>query len=557
MGVMNKSSIIALCFAFLAAVVLHPSNLLADNPISAAPIANVEYVHNYIGQATGVNVPIHSSIADNRVVANVEYLLAAIDKLNDLSAGSQSTSFRNGGSVTRYAVNTGSVWDAVSRFFNCKLGGYYKDGNISSADGTGVARCEECNVGNYCPVGGEDQIPCMLGDLFCPEQGHATDASPKFSIRLSGMAAGNQFNFLLSARGNFVVDWGDGSAVESIIRTDTNIEEYSHTYATDGSYTVILSGRAEEYNTVAATISFVNSANKTKMRAIIGDLGAIFPIINNSSTGSPRFNNTFYNCIGLTNIPSNLFKGLQGPPVEGMFANTFRYCTSLRSIPVGLFSGIQGAPAEYMFSGTFVGCTGLTGSIPEDLFAGIQGAPAEYMFADTFRGCSGLTGSIPEDLFAGIQGAPVEYMFANTFRGCSGLTGSIPGNLFSKIQGAPAEYMFAGTFADCTNLSAILDRLFYKISGSPARYMFFYTFANCTKLSSIPPFLFGDLSGTPENNMFGQTFYGCSGLEGPSAYSKNFRLYELFQNMTSDYVGGCYYNATELDDYSAIPANWK
>jgi hypothetical protein len=242
------------------------------------------------------------------------------------------------------------------------------------------------------------------------------------------MNAGDQFSFELTVEGNFAVDWGDGSAIQNITRAKiTMLQTYSHTYASAGDYTVKLYGRASSYNPDTSStfnipaITFNSSANKTKMTALSGDLGKMFPIFDASLTGSPRFFRTFMNCTGLTSIPANLFAGLQGAPVNNMFNGTFSYCSGLTSIPAGLFSGIQGPPAQNMFHYTFGNCTGLT-SIPAGLFAGIQGAPAVGMFSWTFMNCSGLT-SIPADLFGNISGEPVSSMFDSTFDGCKSLTG--------------------------------------------------------------------------------------------------------------------------------------
>ncbi|MBR4859839.1 MAG: hypothetical protein IKV10_00895, partial [Alphaproteobacteria bacterium] len=195
---------------------------------------------------------------------------------------------------------------------------------------------------------------------------------------------------------------------------------------------------------------------------------------------------------------------------------------SLGAIFGTLSSGAQKQPR---FFGTFRNATNMT-SIPAKLFTGISGAPAPYMFAFTFDGCSGLTGAIPDGLFAGISGAPADHMFSSTFSGCSGLT-SIPENLFAGISGAPASYMF-----NCT-------------------------FYGCSGLTSIPDGLFGDLSGTSNSSMFAYTFSHCSGLTGPSARINGKYLYEIWPDAMRGAVGGMYYNATGLSDYSNIPDEWK
>jgi hypothetical protein len=304
-----------------------------------------------------------------------------------------------------------------------------------------------------------------------------------------------EFDFNISAAGDFRVDWGDGTGVKNITRYNYESATYSHTYQTPGNYTVRFSGLAmgySEYN--IAAISFGNSASK--ILGIDGNLGRIFPILNSTPNGAPTFVASFSNIEGITSIPAGLFAGINGAPVPHMFMATFNGCTGLTSIPSGLFSGITGAPAEGMFSATFNFCTGLT-SIPSDLFAGIVGVPAKGMFTTTFQGCSKLT-SIPSNLFAGISGAPAADMFYRTFQGCKGLT-------------------------------------------------------------SIPVGLFGNLSGAAQRGMFDSTFYGCTGLTGQSALMSNgtTHLYQQWTGLTDNEVRDMYYGATGLADYASIPAAWK
>ena len=130
------------------------------------------------------------------------------------------------------------------------------------------------------------------------------------------------------------------------------------------------------------------------------------------------FYRTFSNT-AVTSIPANLFGTLNGDGAPSMFERTFYECTNLTTVGGPLFSGTL-TPAENMFSGTFSN-TALT-EIPADLFAGIQGAPAEDMFDSTFYSCSELQ-SIPENLFAGISGPAATDMFAGTFVFCFSLTG--------------------------------------------------------------------------------------------------------------------------------------
>ena len=53
----------------------------------AAQIANVEYVHNMIANRIGVEVPYNPRLHSINQVANMEYLLTAVDVANEILNG--------------------------------------------------------------------------------------------------------------------------------------------------------------------------------------------------------------------------------------------------------------------------------------------------------------------------------------------------------------------------------------------------------------------------------------------------------------------------------------
>lgn len=381
-----------------------------------------------------------------------------------------------------------------------------------------------------------------------------------FKVTLTGMDAGEVFDFQLAAQGTFYVDWGDGN-IETITKADASLTTHAHAYAATKNYTVRFTGLATKYRAYTADstpISFDKSTNKLKMTGIAGNLGKMFPVVDSSYYGSPHFRQIFSGCKNLAGqIPANLFDGPDRGTMYNMFSFTFAECEKLTGpIPKDLFKsiksqgswpdsrlmfnytfygckGLTGDPAtgyaippelfstisttgEWMFLGTFYGCSGLSGKIPENLFSTINGAPQTLLFASTFSGCSGLTGPIPENLFAGIKGAPADSMFSSTFANCSGLSGSIPENLFSGITGAPKGLMFSGTFYNCNNLSGpIPEKLFKGISGAPKPGIFQLVFQGCGGLSGpIPENLFAGIVGAPDDSMFDSTFKDCIGLTG-------------------------------------------
>ncbi|MBR3782815.1 MAG: hypothetical protein IKL14_05550, partial [Alphaproteobacteria bacterium] len=404
----------------------------------SAQIANVEYVHKMIEQTWDITVPYNSALNSVKQIANMKYLLSAIDVANHMLNGSATTDYGNGEFATLQATDTDTVNTAVE--------------TLIVGDGT-------------------------------------TERNYKFFITTTSNTT--SFTFSISAVGEFYVDWGDGTR-NKITRTNTQELGYSHNYSTAGTYTIKIGGKATAYNTstTTAAISFYVSYSHTNIASIDGSLGAIFGTLADGS--QPRFYRTFYKAINMTgSIPSDLFAGISGAPARYMFQDTFYGCSGLTSaIPDGLFAGISGAPASNMFYGTFNGCSGLT-SIPDGLFAGISGKPASRMFELTFCSCRGLT-SIPDGLFGNLTGAPASNMFYLTFSGCTGLT-SIPENLFGNISGTAQSNMFNGTFYNCTSLTGPSARIngqyLYEIWPDATSSQVSDMYYNATRLSdysSIP-----------------------------------------------------------------------
>ena len=520
---------------------------------------NVDYIHSLIQRKWDVTVPLNDALTDTSMVANMEYLLRAVDVANYKLNGWVTTNYAESEYATNAAADTVATQLAV------------------------------------------DNLIKFIG----------------FPFSLTTTDTTEYFQFTMSAKGTFYVNWGDGNE-EVIERSDTNETTYEHTYATAGEYKIELDGKATAYSNGSTTpaISFNNNQNVAK---ISGSLGIIFPTLANGTqpkfyytfgnlpnlggaippslftgiNGKPTknmFYGTFFGASNLTgHIPEKLFAGIKGDPMEGLFYRTFENCSGLGGdIPAGLFAGLDGAPARDMFHATFSGCSGLTG-FGGALFAGISGAPAQRMYNATFSGCSGLTGSIPSGLFGVFNGVAQELMFGNTFYSCSGLTGGIPANLFAGVTGQPAKRMFEGTFNMCSGLTeSIPADLFAGLDGTPMEKMFYNTFAGCSSLSGdVPSGLFANISGAAAPQMFARTFYNCSSLtgiqdgvfgaltggaqnqmfmemfyrnyalRGPSARIGGQYLYEIWPNATSSHVGKMYSDDTGLSDWISIPSAWK
>lgn len=251
----------------------------------------------------------------------------------------------------------------------------------------------------------------------------------------------HKFEFFMSAKGTFYVDWDDGP-VQTIPRTDTTETRYYHNYpypANDEvkTYKIRFGGVATGYSDVkdTAALRFHNTAGDSmnyrplNVHGVSGSLAKLFPQLHGTDLAStPQFYQTFMSTKRLKEIPEGLFDGLTGG--ERMFYQTF-YASAITNIPDGLFRSItRGAP--YMFVSTFNNCDGLT-EIPPALFSGIKtGAPR--MFASTFNDCNNIT-SIPENLFNNIT-STAQSMFYRVFNDCSSLGGYIPRSTFAGLINA-------------------------------------------------------------------------------------------------------------------------
>ena len=377
----------------VAATVLEPD----ATTVTTSPAVNVKYIHGAIKNLWGVDIPYSPELKSDQYVVNMRYLLGMVDIAN-ARLGAVTTSYGTGEYATVGAVSKNTADKAIKTLIQKQI-----------------------------------EFP--------------------FSTTVT-IFSGKKYDFEISAAGTFYIDWGDGSAPEKVVKTDTTKQNFSHTYDANGTYTVKLGGRATAYSVNDAAVSFEEDYDTQDSyyysNAIAGCLGKIFPTLANGS--QPLFKNTFF-YHQITSIPDGLFNGVHGAPVADMFAGTFNRCLYLTEIPAGLFSGISGAPAAGMFAGTFTMCRNLTGSIPSGLFGNISGAPAERMFYETFNGCSGLTGEIPAGLFGNLSGAPAYNMFTTAFKGCSGLTGASARNpdgtplyeVFPSATSAHVGGMYTGT----------------------------------------------------------------------------------------------------------------
>ncbi len=422
----------------------------------SAQVVNLEYIHDTIKQKWNISVPYNTELSSPQVVANMKYLLTAVDVTNEILNGGKWTNYGDSEFATNVAVD------------------------VIAADSA-------------------------IDTLIKPIDWHffitTTDDTSSFSLKISAV-------------GTFYIDWGD-KVIETIKKVDTTNNTYSHTYSDANTYNIKIGGRATAYSNVSKTAAISFSGNK-KIAQIDGSLGAIFPTISNKS--QPMFYQTFNNCTMMEgNIPENLFTGISGKPASLMFTGTFANCSKLTgNIPESLFAGINETSTQ-LFNNTFLNCSGLSGEIPGNLFAEISGKPTEYLFDSTFSGCSGLSGEIPADLFGSINGTPLYASFYRTFSGCTGLTGDIPENLFSGIYGTPGGSMFYYTFYNCKGLTSIPENLFGNISGAAKSNMFVGMFYGCTGLRGSSAKINGEylynIWPDATTAQIGDMYYNATGLD--------------------------------------------
>ena len=480
----------------------------------SAEMVNVEYIHQYLNARWGIDLPYGPELTNPRVAANMKYLLTVVDIANEFLNNEQTTDYGNGEYATLAAADTVATNTAIDTLINAPTF------TITTTPDTSSFSMIIGAAGNFIIDWGDGEFETIKDKpIGTTTYTHSYNSSGEYEIKLTGRAT--DYSDAMDAGAGLVPTFALSDAISGSF-VATNVAKISgglgRVFPTmdDGSnpnfigtfmmapITEIPADLFAGIHGAPAAGMFFGTFAYTAITSIPANL---FGTLNGD--GAPMmFYQTFSECPNLTTVDGPLFSGTI-TPAEGMFYGTF-VGTAITEIPADLFAGIQGAPAESMFSGTFSD-TAIT-EIPADLFAGIQGAPAKEMFNGTFYNTA-IT-EIPADLFAGIQGAPAESMFARTFYGTA-IT-SIPANLFGTLNGDGAPSTFEQTFSGCENLTTIDGPLF---SGTltPAERMFYKTFYN-TAITEIPANLFGTLNGDGAPSMFEQTFYICENLttiDGP------------------------------------------
>ena len=365
------------------------------------------------------------------------------------------------------------------------FGGYWTKAEGPNGNGTMIVEANGTLVSGQqvTQMFGTSQIGSELFAYWTEQPTPPSDPNDYFAVTTTTLGANTEFQFVMRAAGDFYVQWDttDPSTIEHIVRNDTNVQVYSHTYANAAP-----SGKTIKiWRTPGTVPTYFGEPNNTIY------FGAMSMIINGTPT--------------LVGTPS-LVGGISGS-LGGVFP-TVGDSGDLSTIPC--------------FGSVFSGCSNLIGTIPANLFGyesgghyiGVTGA-RPYMFMSAFSD-TGLSGAIPETLFGrkiggvyhGVSGA-AQQMFSNTFRDTN-IT-SIPAGLFEGITGV-APYMFNETFVFASSLTTIPDGLFSGISATGnvtgfAEHMFDSTFVG-TGITSLPATLFGTInaSGVSRENMMYHMF---------------------------------------------------
>jgi hypothetical protein len=186
----------------------------------------------------------------------------------------------------------------------------------------------------------------------------------------------------------------------------------------------------------------------------------------------------------------------------------------------------------------FYGCVNLTtipGSNDLDLVGGYTGLNEVVSFANFMRGTR-IT-SIPSDIF---DFSPKATTFTDTFSSITTLT-TIPNGVFNNVTSATT---FASCFFGCTALTSVPTNLF---DTNVNVVNFSGTFRNCRSLTNVLQFTF-NTNVTIFNNIYNMSF-SENALTGTAP--------ELWLRNPLPSGTDAFNNCFGLDNYAAIPLNWK
>jgi len=252
---------------------------------------------------------------------------------------------------------------------------------------------------------------------------------------------------------NYVVDWGDGSATETVTTNNK-----SHTYASAGTYTVKLD------TTGVYRPNFDRNANGDQITAVV---------INDTAV-------LHYDIQSMWRDASNLTSFSCGAATSGcdQLARAWYDCSALTSFPLITLP----TSGNVQMTAAWSGCSGLT-SFPQLNTSAVGNVQFSW------RGCSSLT-SFPALNLSG------NTSFSNTWYSCSGLT-SFP------VIDTSNSTNFTSTWMHCSALTSFPSLNFS--SGTN----FKWTWRQCLSLTTFPANRF-DSTGTLVSTAFERSWLSCA-----------------------------------------------
>lgn len=316
---------------------------------------------------------------------------------------------------------------------------------------------------------------------------------------------------------DYWIDWGDGTSSTQITAyNDTNA---THTYVSDGEYTVRLIGTLDQLEYTGNIASCLKEVTKCNLA---------FSVIKNMFKGCTNLTNVVESIFSQTTMPTTAESVFEGCSKFGMipvglfdnmsgilsFKNTFKG-TSIINIPTGLFDSNNSATD---FSGVFENCARLV-AIPMNLF---KNNTSVTTFANAFMGDIALT-ELPNTLFNN----NVEVItYENVFSGCIGVK-ELPINLFG--DGALSATNFSGALYNVplTSLPVGLFRQAYSATNYDNVFNFYS--------GNIPANCFSGDNATYENalDVEGIEEIGDNGLNGLALSSNMFSGQDQLSTLTT------------------------
>ena len=246
---------------------------------------------------------------------------------------------------------------------------------------------------------------------------------------------------------NCIVDWGDGT-VPSVVTSYNDVNRI-HTYASDGTYEVEITGVMEGW-------SFNNSGDKLKITKVIsfGDT-AVFDGFKYLKAG-------FYGCTNLSNLGTDPIPASGTGILTDGFFRTFFGCTSFTTLPINVFRYHPAVTTNAFFQ-TLYGCTALT-ALPTDVWR-YNTLVSTSGFEGVCQNCSALT-ALPTDVWR-YNTLVSTSGFKQACRGCTVLA-TVPADTFryNTLVSTSGYYL---TFYACLKLQQRAD-IFYQTGAQATRF---------------------------------------------------------------------------------------